>query len=155
MPRSFNGKALIQFKDFDLFKAWLKDYSDVSHGKTWERDGETFCYIYFNGIEPSKMAMAIQKYYADNAPKKEEKIIGESPSGKMEITGKVLGFKEVQNYYGYSLKMLVELENGSKVFGTAPKGEYGQGDTIVFKADFSVKEHGFSFFKRPKFIRVV
>lgn len=155
LPKTHNGKALIEFNDFNMFKVWLKDYSDISHGKTWERDGKTFCYIYFNGIQPSKMTMAIEKYYADKAPKKEEKIIGESPSGKMEIIGKVLGFKEIESYYGYSLKMLVELDNGSKVFGTAPKGEYGQGDKIAFKADFSVKEHGFSFFKRPKFIRVV
>ena len=155
LPPRNNGKALIEFKDFELFKTWLKDYSSVEHGRTWERNDTTFCYIYFNGIQPSKMVKAIEKYYADKAPKQVEKVIGESPSGKVEMVAKVLGFKEVESMYGYTYKMLVEFENNSKAFGTAPKGDYSKGDKIVFKADFSVKEHGFSFFKRPRFIRVV
>ena len=149
---SNNGKALIELNDFAMFQNLLKDYSDVSHGKTWERNGKTFCYIYFNGIQPSKMVRAIEKFYTDKQAQEPKKVVGKSPEGKVEVVGTVLAFKSVEGFYGYTTKMLVELENGSKVFGTAPKGDYGQGDKIVFKGDFSVKEHGFSFFKRPKFM---
>jgi hypothetical protein len=148
------SKALIQFNDFESFKSVLKDYAP-SHGKTWEKNSVTFCYIYFSGYESGKIAKAIESYYANKTVDEVKKIVGQSPEGKVEVTGTVLKLSFVDSRYGYATKMLVELENGSRVFGTAPQGDFGQGDKIVFKADFSVKEHGFSFFKRPKLLNVV
>jgi hypothetical protein len=107
------------------------------------------------GIQPQKVVNAIGNFYTKKEESKPKKVVGNSPVGKVQIEGVVLSFKEVISHYGISLKMLVELENGSKVFGTAPKGEYRQGDKIAFKANFQQQEHGFSYFKRPKFIRVV
>ena len=153
--KRMNGKVQIEANDIEEIREACKKYADIETGKSWQRNGTTYCYAYFCGIQPQKVVNAISNFYTKKEESKPQKVVGQSPVGKVEVEGVILGFKEVISHYGISLKMLVELDNGSKVFGTAPKGQYGQGDKILFKANFQEQEHGFSFFKRPKFIRVV
>lgn len=148
--KPISAKAKINYKDFYEIKNLVKN---AEHGKVWEQNGEKFCYIYFSCYRSKTIADFITKYYQEVKEKKEAERkanIGESPSGKIEVIAKILSFK-LDYYYG-GTKMLVEFSNGSRAFGTKPKGNFYKGDTIKFKADFQIKEKGFSFFKRPKFL---
>ena len=149
-PQGSKSKVMIELSDLDVLKSIMKGYADLSHGKTWERDGKTFAYLYFAGYRSFEVVEAIEEYYA-NKPKIS---VGQAPEGKTQVTGKVLSFKAERTDYGVQTKMLVEFENGSKAYGSAPKGDYNKGDKILFKADFIRKENGFSFFKRPMLIAV-
>jgi hypothetical protein len=76
-----------------------------------------------------------------------------APSGKQTITGAILGFKEVENEWGHSTKVIIQLDSGAKVYGTLPsKGGNAQaGDKVSFCATFTVsdKDTLFGFFSRP------
>jgi len=74
------------------------------------------------------------------------------PEGKQTVSGKVLSTKQVESDFGVSTKVLVELANGTKVYGTLPSAASGnKGIPVRFTATFEVstKDPLFSFFKRP------
>jgi hypothetical protein len=75
------------------------------------------------------------------------------PEGKIEISGIIMGFKQQENEFGTSLKMIVRDNRGFKVYGTVPRDYDSQkGDTITFTATIcpSNTDQYFGFFKRPK-----
>lgn len=81
---------------------------------------------------------------------------GPVPTGRVVIEGTVLSTKWVNGFaYDQStLKMLVELANGSKVWGTVPSRNMEQierGVTVAFTAtvEASKDDESFGFFKRP------
>lgn len=78
-------------------------------------------------------------------------------AGRQELTGKVISFKSYENNFGTTLKFLVELDNGNRVFGTLPRALYGaeRGDRVTFTATVEPKETGFGFFSRPSKASVV
>lgn len=93
------------------------------------------------------------------------------PTGRTTVTGVVVSIKAEETYYTYSgevtLKMLVESDEGYRVWGTVPRsleggGDYrdGQyvavrgveeGDTVTFTATLQPSDNDplFGFFKRP------
>ena len=75
---------------------------------------------------------------------------GDAPSGRVQVTGTVLSTKTQEGDWGITTKMLVKLENNSKVWVTCPDG-VERGDTITFKATFEVSKDdtSFAFGKRP------
>lgn len=77
----------------------------------------------------------------------------EAPEGRQTISGEILSIKEKCGQFGYSLKTLIKLPNGTKVYGSLPKGAENmqRGDTIHFTATFSKSDDDptFGFFKRP------
>lgn len=80
---------------------------------------------------------------------------GDAPVGRQTVTGKVLSIKEQESIYGFTLKMLVKLENNSKVWLTVPRGhDINRDDIITFKASFeqSRDDKSFGFGKRPHFV---
>ena len=87
----------------------------------------------------------------------ENDAAGPVPSGRVKMTGTVLSVKEVerQSYYrgddGVDTKVLINLENGSKVYGNR-FGNVEKGQTITFTATVkaSDKDTKFGFFKRAK-----
>jgi hypothetical protein len=79
-------------------------------------------------------------------------------AGRYEISGEVLTTKWQENNFGYgaaaTLKMLVKLANGNKVWGTAPGNiadEVDRGSTVSFVASVEVSKDDshFGFYKRP------
>lgn len=75
--------------------------------------------------------------------------------GRYEITGDVISVKSGENDYGYWIKMLVKMDDGNKVYGTAPGSLLGTGSLTGSRVTFSAKversrddEH-FGFFSRP------
>lgn len=79
--------------------------------------------------------------------------------GRYEVSGEVLGFKEVVSGYGSTMRMLVELESGHRVFGTLPSSidDAQKGDKIVFTAAFTPKPNAndFGWFTRPTKARII
>lgn len=82
------------------------------------------------------------------------------PSGKTTITGSVVSIKVQDDYYsgGVSLKMLVESDEGWKVWGSVPRALWASsdatvrvGDSVTFTATVepSADDVLFGFFKRP------
>jgi hypothetical protein len=81
------------------------------------------------------------------------------PTGRVTITGGVVSTKWVENDYGGSLKMLVESDQGWRVFGTVPSrladAGYNNPDgslvglKIAFTALVTPKEADCGFFSRP------
>ncbi|MBQ87195.1 MAG: hypothetical protein CMQ16_12415 [Gammaproteobacteria bacterium] len=76
------------------------------------------------------------------------------PTGRVEITGKVLNLTLVENSWGETCKMLVEADQGFRVYGTAP-AEAEKGETITFTATVtpSDRDAKFGFFKRPRIVK--
>lgn len=73
--------------------------------------------------------------------------------GRFEIEGKILSVKWKDNDFGGSYKMIVELEDGRRCWGSVPSklGDSEVGDVVRFKATFSKSndDSKFAFFKRP------
>jgi hypothetical protein len=91
------------------------------------------------------------------------------PEGRHEITGTVLGLKEVDGYIGGTVtKMLFRVETDEgwyKVFGSLPMDvtdwntgeQHGskhqwniKGQRLTLRATLQPKEKGFGFFKNPR-----
>jgi hypothetical protein len=74
-------------------------------------------------------------------------------TGRKTIYGKVLSLKEQESNYGPVTKMLVEHEDGWKLYGNRPKSLSGAavGDTVQFDAGVQVSKDDpkFGFFSRP------
>jgi hypothetical protein len=108
----------------------------------------------------------------DRKREEERAAAGPVPTGKVEITGEIVSVKWKDNNYGPggSDKMIVKLDNGSKVWGTAPakimpneistevvKDHYGlRGKRVTFTATVEASEEDktFGFFKRPTQVKL-
>lgn len=99
------------------------------------------------------------------------------PTGRTTVTGVVVSIKAEETFYTYSgevtLKMLVESDEGYRVWGTVPRsleggseyrdGQYvavrgvDEGDTVTFTATLQPSDNDplFGFFKRPTKARIL
>lgn len=100
----------------------------------------------------------------------EREAAGPVPTGKgVELEGEVVSLKWRDNQWGGSLKMIVKLPNGSRVWGTCPSAleealaeaegrdnfielEYAGGARVRFVANVEAADDdpSFGFFKRPR-----
>lgn len=113
----------------------------------------------------------------------EEEPVNDAPDGRTFAVGKVVSLKHQDGYYGSTLKMLVVLDDGNKVWGTVPQAlvdattpqwgwdedkneyfpiapEYGtdiRGLWVKFNATFkrSDNDSHFSTFKRPGKVEII
>lgn len=76
--------------------------------------------------------------------------------GRQEICGTVLSVKWVESDWGGADKMLVERDDGAKLYGTVPSSvQVRKGDRVTLTAEvMEPKEPGFAVFKRPAKARV-
>lgn len=75
------------------------------------------------------------------------------PEGRIKVTGKVLSIKEVDGQFGLQIKMLVQSDEGWKVWGTLPSslGDARVGTVVTFIGTVSASNDDpvFGFFSRP------
>ncbi len=77
------------------------------------------------------------------------------PEGRYEITGEILSTKWYYSAdYGDTLKMLVKLENGHRVYGTVPAAlDHAEleGQTVTFTGTVkrSDSDESYGYFSRP------
>lgn len=84
-------------------------------------------------------------------------VKGDAPEGRVTVTGVILSTKDVEGVYGWTRKMLVKLENNSRVWVTVPsKSGVVKDDTITFTATFTVSkdDKSFAFGSRPSLVKV-
>lgn len=84
-------------------------------------------------------------------------VKGEAPVGRVTVTGVVLSTKTVEGFYGTTRKMLVKLENNSRVWVTVPASSgIERNDTVTFTATFetSKDDKSFAFGSRPTVVSV-
>jgi hypothetical protein len=91
-----------------------------------------------------------------------------APEGRLTVSGVIKSIKWVESDFGGSFKTLVELDNGTRVYGTLPVDQHENstningawvtnqaeaGDRVEITATFEVshKDTLFGFYKRPKF----
>lgn len=83
--------------------------------------------------------------------------------GRNTFVGEIACTKEVDGYYGTTLKMLIIEERGFKIWGTAPIALWDDhsGDVRGWKIEFdaaldaSDKDDTFAFFKRPTKVSII
>ena len=145
----------------DLVEAFSDLQIGVSKGKEFESDGKYVCHVYvgtrcteaFEMIEdfvygPQREAARIKK-------EKEEAIYEAAepvPTGRVAITGTVLGTKAQETRFGTVFRMLVQDDRGFKVYGSIPASlPNPKGRTVTFMAavEPSDDDPKFGFFKRP------
>lgn len=82
---------------------------------------------------------------------------GIAPEGKQTVKGTIVRVKAYEDFYGMQLKMTVELENKSTVYGTLPKCvPMDYRGKIEFKATFeqAKDDNTHAFFKRPSSVEI-
>lgn len=130
--------------EIDYSSGYLEDASNQTIANSWI-------------VKSSKTIDALEKMAnrVDENRKKLEKTIAWE-EGRFEISGLIKSLKWVDTAYGSTLKMLVELEDGRKCYGSVPSklDEVDTGDSIVFKATIqsSKDDKHFAFFKRPALV---
>ncbi len=104
-------------------------------------------------VECVVSSMARDLTYAAKREAEATEVKGDAPSGRVAVTGTVVSIKWQEGDFGTTRKMLVKLENNSKVWVTAPEA-VERGDTITVKAtwDVSKDDASFAFSKRPHLI---
>ena len=75
------------------------------------------------------------------------------PSGRVQVTGRVISTREEWSQYGTQFKALVEDDRGFRVWGNLPSAIYRaeKGDRVTFVAALtpSQDDQSFGFWKRP------
>lgn len=112
---------------------WAPDASKTE--LKWQRDAD---------VQPAEWMKQAEQIQAEP--------VGEAPQGRCQVVGTVLALKETETTWGYSLKMMVKLQDGARVYGTVPssiRADVARGDRVEFTAQFDRKEQDFAFFSRP------
>lgn len=164
-----------------------------------KREFDAFCAAYYNsGFEPEEpgrevrfradlaerlrkfgslseaQVAAVERGLAREAERAAEvdraKAAGPLPRGRMDVEGVVLSFKDQKSQFGMTLKMLVKLDDGRKLYGTVPLALMGEWDDQGERSNFaevgsrvrfsatvepSGDDPAFGFFKRPTGASVV
>lgn len=90
--------------------------------------------------------------YASQKATGVEEVKGDAPSGRVAVKGVVLSTKVQEGFYGAQLKMLLKLENNSKVWVTVPSKAYVEkGQTLTVTATWtpSQDDKSFAYGSRP------
>ena len=115
------------------------------------------------GYLTERQAAAVLKSLArdvENASRKAaeaEEVKGDAPTGRVTVTGTVLSTKNVEGAYGWTTKMLLKLENNSRVWLTVPKGmDTTKGNVVTLTATFTLSkdDKSFAFGSRPSLVSV-
>lgn len=143
---------------------WLRIHPDQTELMAWaESDngiaGDMRRKLYRYGSLSDKQIEFMKKLHQEQIERVAmlaAKVICDCPEGKIEVCGKVVSIKTVENPFsrwGSITKMLIEDPRGFKVWGTKPESIYDaqKGDLVRFSATIerSEKDASFGIFKRP------
>lgn len=141
-----------------LIREWLLDSEDDS---TYMTNLRTIAENNYYSDRSLGLMVSVPVSYERHLTKLEEKaneIVPTTPlvEGRIELVGKILNIKTVENAYGFALKMILQLADGNKVYGTLPKAladdeSCNRGSEVKFVAKVarSDDDEHFGFFSRP------
>lgn len=140
---------------------------EIGTGSSWEYKGVKQCYVYIKAFKKQYLNIfknVIQDYMDSFKEEVPKNIKGVAPTGKVEVTGRVISKKDVETYndgynVSYSTKAMIVLENESTIYGTIPSkiSDCEKGDIITFTATFTHAhdDNTHSFYKRPSKAKIV
>lgn len=161
-------KAIAILADYDLMQAW-EIYNDPTPSGQFEE--RTICdivgkLIRYGSISDKQVSFVIKliakildRPIIAAQRQAEKDAAGPVPTGRVTLSGEVISSKQVERpmyHYGdvgFQTKLLIKLENGSKVYGNTFAG-LQKGDKVQFKAsvEASKDDPKFGFYKHPKLI---
>lgn len=138
----------------------LNGYYDPATGEELSRDDSFYLNLYHKlekyGSLSVKQVEAVQRGVNRKKEREAEaealKQVAPLEEGRYGIEGEILTMKWQESQYGSTLKMLVKLDDGNKVWGTCPsKLQVETGDRVWFFAQVerSRDDEHFGFYKRP------
>lgn len=110
-----------------------------------------------NGLTDNMVA-AVKRTIEQDKARAAESAANPVVEGRQVITGEVIFAKEVENDYGFSVKMLIKTDKGFKVYGTVPSAMLetstveeikGRRVTLTATVSASQDDPGFGFYSRP------
>lgn len=139
--------------------AWNYDSNDPEPSREhYFRAGLADKLYRFGSLSDAQIDAARKGLEREAADTAEKAAAGPLAEGEYEITGEIVSTRwQDGGQYGPSLKMLVKLDNGNKVWGTKPSRlDADKGDRIAFTAEVkrSDDDEHFGFFSRPKGARL-
>lgn len=145
---------MVEHPDFAAEYEWVVE---TQPNNSFLTDVAAKCRQYYGGLSPRQISAfvcsAVAQRKRDERRAEAEATKGPVATGKVSVIGKIISFKTQESMYGLTEKMLVELENGSRVYGTQPRALYDAevGNTVQFNAtvEASDRDPTFGFFKRP------
>lgn len=173
MIRKRGEASMVREKAFKLASAFCTEHPDVKWAvENIENDvhdnndfahnviEKLFKYGYLTDAQMEWLVKSMKLDIQRAEKKKHITKAGMAPDGRTTVTGKILSLKWYGGYYGETLKMLVELENKSRIFCTVPARDadtgkplavtLNVGDVVTVKATFTRKDDpSFSIGKRP------
>ena len=117
-----------QQEDYSSYDSFYDAISEFSRSGKGERSSfikamaESLVYV-SQASKPfsDKMIAAVRKTIDERAAKKAAKATGPKVAeGRLSVSGRVVSTKSYETDYGTSYKMLVELEDGTRIFGSIP-----------------------------------
>lgn len=177
-PSSYNFKLeyKTRIKVPEYIADHLMDYVpaiklyEIGKGSSWVYKGESQCYIYVKTFKRQyhEIFQTVIADYLDSIkdaePLVKQEPKGIAPTGKVEVTGRVVSLRDVETYndgynVSYSTKAMIVLENESTIYGTIPSkiSDCEKGDIITFTATFThaQDDETHSFYKRPSKAKIV
>lgn len=165
------GRALVEAKErFDAFcRAYEHSAEEPEEpGHEVRFRAELASKLHRYGSLTEAQIAAVERGLSREAEKEAEQAraqaAGAFQRGRMTVEGVVVSFKDQKSQFGMTLKMLVKLDDGRKLYGTVPRSLYGEwddegvrsgnaevGSRVRFSAEVepSRDDATFGFFKRP------
>lgn len=140
----------------------LKEISDPVHARNSFAQDIVAKFNQYGGLSDRQFECLISSLARDHeyAAKKAAEALevkGSVPAGRVEFNAEILSVQERESAFGPVMKILVKLENNSRVWMTLPSAASGasRGDKLRFKAtlEASKDDPSFGFGKRPVIIK--
>ena len=144
--------AVLDQKELPPVLAWNSFLVDLAHKlRTYGELSEKQVAAARRSIEeaPAKQACYLAKKAEREALEAAAQPV---PTGRVTVTGEILGFKTIDSQFGSTLKMIVRDDRGFKVFGTVPRGldcDKGSRVTFVATVEPSREDKKFGYYSRP------
>lgn len=134
---------------------WLQDHLDCVSILEWAKSDNAIAKKLYDSFNQWGSLSDKQVEFLTNLYDKAQNhvIKSDCPTGKITIEGTIVGYKSTQTQFGLVLKMIVESNEGYRVFGTSPSSlnQATKGDKVRFNATVqpSNDDSYFGFFSRP------
>jgi hypothetical protein len=155
-------KTRFTYVDADLASTLvreLNEHLEIFHGKVFEGKTGQQCHLYVTTRYKDVIEVLDSEINKKVVEAVDTRNIPDLPEGKLTFVGKVLSIKNQESFYGIVTKILVEHEEGYKVWGTLPRSinHVDRGETVSFSATItrSDKDPSFGFFSRPTKAKIV
>lgn len=140
-------KSLGTQKDFELNMQAAVSAEWIDY----RRHGGVLCYV----VEAYRKHVAKQIIDKKSTASRTEDCPNDA--SRHTVSGTVISIKEVTDYYGLQVKLLMETTGGYRLYGTCPRPLYDAevGDSVQFDCKIKNKDAGYGYINRPTKAKVL